>query len=138
MSKVILFYSYSGKTKKLAAELAEKEGAELIEIKESKKRSPIGTVIPGVFQAMGMKASKIVQPDIDLNMYDEIVIAGPIWAGHAAPAVNAIIDMLPQGKQVTLILLSGGSGYDPASYVDAIKNKDCVVKETLAPVNSAS
>lgn len=43
-----------------------------------------------------------------MDEYDCIVIGGPIWAGYPAPALNAIFELLPSGKEVEIFLCSGG------------------------------
>ena len=130
MSKAIFYYSLSGSTKSYAEKTAAEAGADLFEICELKKRNGFTAFFPGVFQAMGGKRSEIVQPEADLAGYNEIVIMGPIWAGNPAPAVNSIINLLPAGKSVSLICLSGGGGYDLSKTAARITAKGCEVKET--------
>jgi hypothetical protein len=130
MSTVILFYSLSGKTKSLAEKLAAEKGAELFELREVKKRSRFSAYTAGVFQAGGMKRTTIEPLSADLSSFDEIVIMGPIWAGHPAPAVNSAIDLLPEGKSVSLIYTSGRGGYELPKTAALITEKGCTVGET--------
>ena len=130
ISKVILYYSLSGSTKSYAEKTAVETGADLYEICELKKRNGFTAFFPGVFQAVQGKRSAIIPPETDLAGYDEIVVMGPIWAGHTAPAVNSIIDLLPPGKSVSLVCLSSGGGYDLSKTAAFITAKGCTVKET--------
>ena len=130
MATAILYYSYSGTVKAFAEKQAGETGAALFEIREVKKHNGFTAFLPGCFQAMGMKSSKVVPPEADLSAYDEIVIMGPIWAGHPAPAVNGIIDLLPTGKSVSLVCLSGRGGYDLSKTAALVTAKGCTVKET--------
>jgi len=131
MSTVILYYSRSGITKTFAEKQAAETGADLFEVCEVKKRNGFTAFIPGCCLAMGLKSSAIVPPEADLAAYDEIVIMGPIWAGKPAPAVNSIIDILPEGKSVSLICQSGRGGFDLSKTAELITAKGCTVKETF-------
>ena len=130
MTKLILFYSLSGKTKALAEKIAAEEGAEVLEIREVKKRNGFTAFIPGACLAMGYKRSAILPVEKDLTPFDEIVIMGPIWAGRPAPAVNSAIDLLPEGKTVSLICTSGSGGIDLSKTAALITDRGCSVKET--------
>ena len=129
MTTAILYYSLSGKTRSVAERDAAEMGASLFEIKEVKKRNGFTAFFPGVFQAGGMKHTPIVPPDADLGAYDEIVLMAPIWAGHPAPALNSAIDLLPEGKAVSLVCTSGRGGYDLGKTAALITAKGCTVKE---------
>ena len=129
MSKAILFYSLSGKTKAVAEKLAAETGAELFEIREVKKRNGFTAFFPGVFQAGGMKHTPIIPPEADLAGYDDIVLMAPIWAGHPAPALNSVTDLLPEGKAVSLVCTSGRGGYDLEKTAALVTAKGCTLKE---------
>ena len=130
MATAILYYSLSGKTKAYAEKTAAETGAALFEICEVKKHNGFTAFLPGCFQAGGMKHTPIIPPDTDLSSYDEIVVMGPIWAGHTAPAVNSITDLLPEGKTVSLICTSGRGGYDLSKTAALITAKGCTINET--------
>ena len=107
MSTLVIYYSYSGHTKNIAENMAKADGFDVLEVKEIAKRSKLGTYFFGSFAAMRQKAVELQPFDTDFSSYDKIVIAMPIWAGHPAPAINSIIDMLPTGKEIELIMVSG-------------------------------
>ncbi len=107
MKTLVIYYSYTGKTRKLAKETAEKENADIVEVKDQKRRSTIGAYVAGSFAAMKQKESKIEKMECDFGQYDKIIILMPIWAGYPAPSMNNIINKLPEGKDVELIMTSG-------------------------------
>lgn len=109
----VVFYSFGGTTRRLAEKTADARGAELIEIREIKKRSVAGAFFKGCFAALRGKRSEIQPPDTELAGYEEIVLMGPVWAGKACPAFNSMIALLPPKKKVSVILTSG-SGKDSA------------------------
>lgn len=119
MKTVVVYYSYTGNTRKLAAKIAKKQGAVLVEVKEKKARSKVGTYVFGSFAAMRQKKSKIEPIKYDLNKFDKIIIAVPVWAGYPAPALNSIIELLPSDKNIELVL-SSGSG-DSSKSADKTK-----------------
>ena len=131
MSTVILYYSLGGITKEFAEKQAAETGADLFEVREIKKRNGFTAFIPGCCLAMALKSSAIEPVEADLSAYDEIVIMGPIWAGQPAPAVNAIIGLLPAGKSVSLVCTSGRGGYGLEKTAALIEAKGCTVKDRV-------
>ncbi len=107
MKTLIIYYSYSGKTKVFAEEKARELNAETLEVVEKKPRSKFNAYVLGSFAAMKQKQSEIVPINVDLMEYEKIIIAGPIWAGSPAPAINSIISLLPAGKEVEVFFTSG-------------------------------
>lgn len=127
MKTIILYYSFGGSTKKEAEKLAKEKGATLCRVEETKKRGMISALFSGCPAAAKRKASKIKPIAYNLAEFDQIIIGGPIWAGYPAPAVNAIFDALPSGKEVELFFCSGG-GEAPKSAPgtkEIIANKGC-------------
>ena len=120
MKELILYFSLAGATKKYAEERAEKDGAEIREIKEIPNRNGFTAWIPGVFQAAGNKKTTIESIG-DFDSYDKIILAGPIWAGNAVPALNSAAAILPQGSKVELVLVSGSGKDYSAKLAEAIK-----------------
>ena len=114
LKTVIVYYTFGGATKKEAEKLAAQMGCEAVRVQEKKKRNLFSAFIPGAPWAMKRKASDIQPLGVDLADYERIVIGAPIWAGYPAPAFNAIVKLLPRGKDVDLFLCSGG-GETPES-----------------------
>ncbi len=113
MKTIVLYYSFGGHTKAEAARLASERDAELIGLVETKKRRLLSAFFPGAYHAKTRKASEIQSLTADLTQYDRIIIGSPIWGGFPTPAFNAIVDLLPAGKEVELFFCSaGGSSKD--------------------------
>ncbi len=108
MSAAVVYYTFGGSTKKEAERIGAELGAPVFRVREAKNRSLIGSFIPGGFQAMKRKTPKILPVDFDLAQYDKIYIGCPIWAACPAPAFNAILNLLPEGKEVEIFLCAGG------------------------------
>ena len=106
MKTIILYYSHSGNTKALANKKAEELGADIEEIKEVK--SPF--ILVGIMRALRQKKTAIRPIKAKLDSYEKVIIMGPIWAAHPVSPINSIIECLPAGKDVELIMVSGGGG----------------------------
>jgi len=110
MKTLVLFYSFSGNTRKLASQKAAETGADIEEITETKKMFVLKAYIFGAYRAMKRKKSEIKPIKSQLENYEKIIIMSPVWASHPAPAFNSIVEQLPAGKKVELVMVSAGSG----------------------------
>lgn len=93
MSKLIVYFSYTGNTKSIANRIKEKLNCDSLEVK---------TVVPYsddydtvVNDEQNSEASnhlpEIQKINVDLNKYDEIVLGTPVWWYRAAPAIRAFL-----------------------------------------------
>jgi flavodoxin len=110
MKTLVLFYSFSGNTRKLATQKATEAGADIEEVIEIKKMSVLKAYIIGAYRAMKRKKTEIQPIKSQLNSYEKIIIMAPVWAANPAPVFNSIIDQLPAGKKIELVMVSAGSG----------------------------
>lgn len=108
MKTVILYYTFGGATKKEAERLGEVFSAPVVRVREKRGRGVVGAFLPGCPQAIKRKASAIQPLEVKLEEYERIVIGAPVWAAHPAPAFNAIVKLLPAGKEVELFFCSAG------------------------------
>jgi len=110
MKTLVLFYSFSGNTRKLAVKKAAETGADIEEILETKKMSVLKAYVIGAYKAMKRKKTEIQPIKAQLNNYEKIIIMAPVWAATPAPAFNSIVEQLPAGKKIELVMVSAGSG----------------------------
>ena len=110
MKTLVIYYSYSGHTKAIAEKIAAAESADLAEIRDVKRPSKLRAYAAGSFAAMRGKTWEIAALDADLTAYGRLVLLSPIWAGHTPPAVNGFLTLLPEGKTVSVKLVSGSGG----------------------------
>lgn len=128
MKTAILYYTFGGATKVEAERLSIELGAPLYRVYEKHNRSFLGSFIPGCPHARSRKASEIKPIGIDLSAFDRIVIGCPIWASYPAPAFNAIVELLPEGKEVELFFCSGGGEQrDEAGSIALVEKRGCTV-----------
>lgn len=120
--KLVAFFSASGVTKKLAAELAKLEQADLFEIvpkqlytaadldytkKDSRSSVEMGdlTCRPEVVSAV-----------TDMAQYDIVFIGFPVWWGREPSIVDTFLEAYDfAGKKIIPFCTSGGSGVEDAS-----------------------
>ena len=131
MKTLVLYHSFTGKTRKVAENLAEKKRADIIEIKEKGRRSKFGAYIFGSLAARAQRETELEPINSDFSKYDKIVIAMPIWAGYPAPAINGVINRLPSDKVVELFMTSshGNSKKSSKKTMALIESKGCIVTE---------
>lgn len=116
--RLVAYFSASGTTKKVAEMIAHCVKAELFEIipeipytnadlnwMNQKSRSSI---------EMNDKKfrPKILEADIDMKTYDEIVLGFPIWWYVAPTIINTFLEKYDfSDKRIILFATSGGSGF---------------------------
>ena len=114
MKSIIVFYSYSGNTKKvaeiLAGALAERGEVGQIELAcFDESKTFLGQCHRAFFHIRGQ-----IQPvKFDLSDYDLICFGTPVWAFAPAPAMNTYLDNCVglEGKEIILFTTYGsGTG----------------------------
>lgn len=108
MSTLVIYYSFGGACKKEAERIARETGADVIRVKEVEKRSVANSLARGCPDAIRRRASALQPVDADLSQYDHFIVGAPIWAGHPAPAFNAIVNLLPAGAEIECFFCSAG------------------------------
>ena len=123
MRTLVVYYSYSGNTKRLAKELAAKESADTIEITDVRRPGKFKAYTAGCFAAMKGKAWPIKPLPNFMSDCDRLILFSPVWAGNPPPAVFAALKLLPAGKRVDVKMVSGSG--------------NCGCKERLAEIIAA-
>lgn len=128
MKTAVIFYSWSGHTKALAQEKARLDGAALFEIEDEKRPGALKAYTAGCLAALRMKPALVKPFHIPFEAFDRIVIMAPVWAGHPAPAVNALWSELPAGKDVCFCAVSAsGSSSCRDKVKDIVNRKGCML-----------
>lgn len=116
--KLVVYFSASGTTKRIAEIVAESAGADVCEI------TPVVPYTQDDLNWMNKKSRssvemsnkklrpEIVDTDIDMSVYDEIILGFPIWWYVAPTIVNTFLEAHDfSGKKIILFATSGGSGF---------------------------
>ena len=94
MRGVVIFYSFSGNTRKACLFLQEMSEAlgsslDLIDLKLEKEIVPF---FKQCLEAVLKKKPKLIEADYDLGIYDFIIFASPVWAFTYAPALRSYLN----------------------------------------------
>ena len=138
MSQVLVaYFSASGVTRKVAAEIAKAEQAELFEIlpevpysakdldwTDKQSRSTLEMKDPGCRPPIAGQVE-------DMAQYDAVFIGFPIWWGREPSVVDTFLDAHDfTGKTIVPFCTSGGSGIgETAKRMQEIAGTSAVVKE---------
>jgi len=112
MKELVLFYSYSGNTKKIAEEFAKEHNFDICEVTDLKKPNKFVAYTAGIVKVMKNSAFKIAPLAVKTEDYDVVNIFAPVWADHPAPSMNGALKMLPKDTEIKLFMVShsGRSG----------------------------
>jgi len=120
MQTLVIFYSFSGRTKAIAESLAAEESADIVEIKEIRRTVKLKAYTRGIVASIRGKSWPIQQIEADYPAYDRLILLGPIWANNAPPAFNAMLEGLPEGKAVIVKMVSSSGKSDCKERLEAI------------------
>lgn len=114
MKSAVIYYSYSGNTKKVVGVLTEflsqKGKVESIELKALDESNNFFKQCQRAFKR---KKAKIQEVNLNLSNYDLICFGTPVWAFGPAPAMNTYLDKCfgVEGKEAVLFTTYGsGTG----------------------------
>lgn len=119
MSKTLVaYFSASGKTEKVAKNLAEAVGADLYEIKPEipYTKADLNWMDKKSRSSVEMKDKRfrpaIVDKDANIAEYDTVFVGFPIWWYVAPMIINTFLESYDfSGKRIILFATSGGSGF---------------------------
>ncbi|MCM8822340.1 MAG: hypothetical protein NC831_05950 [Candidatus Omnitrophica bacterium] len=110
---LVVYYSRTGTTKKIAKEIAEFLSCDFEEIFDKKDRSGIKGFMAGGRDAMRRELTEINEIQKDPMNYDIVIIGTPVWAANMAPAIRTYIARNKEKiKNVAFFCTTGGTGID--------------------------
>lgn len=92
MKTLVVFYSRTGVTAKVARALAERIGADLEELHDTKKRRGRIGFVSGVVDAVKHRLVPIEPPEHNPADYDLVVLASPVWANTMCSAMRSYLN----------------------------------------------
>jgi len=112
MKKIlVVFYSRSGYTRKVAENIAAACEADIEEIRDIRPRKGLFGYFRSGYEASKMKLAEIEQTMADPAKYDVLILGGPVWAGKmASPIRTYITQHCDKNKAIALFCTYGGSG----------------------------
>ena len=124
MKSLIVYYSHTGNTKKVAevlkTVLAEKGEADIFRIEAEDESN---NFLMQCIRAATKKRAAIKKAPLDVKEYDVICIGTPVWAFAPVPAINSYMDGVKniKGKD-TISFLTYGSGAGVEKCFKLMKN----------------
>ena len=132
---LVLFYSWSGNTRRVARIIAQLSGADLAELQPA-------TAYPTDYAATVRRArqeiEKCARPslrplNVDWAEYDTVFLGTPNWCGTAAPPMYAFLyQVMPVEKYIIPFCTHGGGGAGRIAHVIAQYCIGCDVLPLLA------
>ncbi len=111
MKTLVVFYSRTGTTRKVASDIAKRLGCETEEIVDTKKRSGVLNYLSSGRDARNKKLTKLEDPKKDPSEFDLVVIGTPCWAGKMSVPVRTYISLKKDGfRKVAFFYTAGGRG----------------------------
>ena len=117
-NKLVVYFSATGKTAKVAEKLAAAIGADLYEIKPEAKytKADLNWMNKKSRSSVEMNDKSIrpaiITGDVDVSDYDTIYLGFPIWWYVAPTIINTFLEAYDfTGKKLVLFATSGSSGF---------------------------
>jgi flavodoxin len=133
MKILVVYYSRTNTTKKVALTLAEKLDSSIEEVVDKKNRDGVsGWVISGK-DAMQKKLADIEECKKRVEDYDLVIIGTPVWVGTMTPAIRTYIaDNKDKFKECALFVTQGGnSDYEIFNDIQKLTGKNIIAKMKL-------
>ena len=111
MSNLLIFYSRSGNTKKVAQVISENLTCDVEEIKDTKKRLGFIGYLRSAKDALMKKLTTLEKITKNPEQYDLIIIGTPIWVSNmSAPIRTYITENMDKFKNIACFCTQGGKG----------------------------
>ena len=90
----LIYYSYSGVTRRIAESFRNASGCDLVEVKTKKPYTWLNVFPKGIVRARNLACDPIEPVEIDVSAYDLLIIGTPVWIGRPTPAINGAVKAL--------------------------------------------
>ncbi len=114
MNTLVVFYSLTGNSKKIAEYISQENDYDLLELQPEEDISKKGfiSMLKGSWQVI-RKYTPLLKPyDVDLLQYKKIIIVTPVWVGNLTPAIHSFIknEKIQNKKLAFIASHRGGPG----------------------------
>jgi len=113
MKTLVVYYSRTNTTKKVAEDIQNSLHSDIEEIKEEKDYSGAIGFAKGALDSVRKKESEIKPMKHNPEDYDVVIIGTPVWASTmASPVYTYLNQNKKKFKNVSFFCTTGSSGYD--------------------------
>ncbi len=121
MKTLVVFFSRSGTTKKVAEAISNILGSDVEEVFDTKKRGGVLGWLRSGRDARAKKLTVIKPPKKDPGSYYAVIIGTPVWGGTLSTPIRTYITQYKQSfRQVAFFTTQGGSGKVPFEEMEAL------------------
>lgn len=109
--KLIVYFTYTNNTKKIAEKIKERLKCDILEIKPKVPYNEDYDVVVRLEQnnEKAKKTPEIESVNINLNNYDEIILGTPVWWYTIAPVIRTFLKQYDlSGKKIIPFATNGG------------------------------
>jgi flavodoxin len=132
LNSLVVYYTRTGKTKKVAEEICKGLNSNIEEIFDTKKRSgPIGYMRAGK-DSTGKKLTEIKDVAKDPAQYDIVIIGTPVWAWNlSVPIRTYMTNFSDKFQSVAFFCTCDGNSGETFKQMTKLAGKDPVSKLEL-------
>ncbi|MFO7792222.1 MAG: flavodoxin [Candidatus Saliniplasma sp.] len=94
MKVLVVYYSRTGSTKKVAESISKRLDCDIEEIDDNKNRKGIIGFLISLYEALTHKKPEIKDPKKDPKKYDIVILGTPVWAHRMASLVRTYLDLM--------------------------------------------
>jgi len=110
---LIVYYSRTGHTEKLAQALAGKLNGDIERVEDSSDRQGSWAYFRSVFESLSGALPQVARPKVDLAAYDVVILGCPVWVSRPATPMRAFLAANAASlKTIACFCTYGGSGAD--------------------------
>ncbi|MDK2882949.1 MAG: hypothetical protein PWP58_1285, partial [Bacillota bacterium] len=102
----VVYYSRTGNTAEAATKLASLLEADIIRIEDLENRNGVTGFLRSAYEAVAGKNAAIAETDVDLSVYDLVVLCTPVWAGKISSPARAFLSMYGKSLRSVAYLLT--------------------------------
>jgi flavodoxin len=92
LKTLIVFFSLTGNTRKIAQAISDELNGTLEEIQDTRNRNGIAGYLLSIMEALFKKRSKIQEVKHDPSAYDLVIIGTPVWAFNISSPVRTYLE----------------------------------------------
>ncbi|MBC7100555.1 flavodoxin [Methanothermobacter tenebrarum] len=113
MKTLVVYYSRTGNTQKIAKKIASEIGCDIEEIEDTQNRSGIIGFLRSAYQAIRGKDTKLKPYNKNPQDYDLVIIGTPIWGGRPSVPISTYLkENKGKFKHVAFFCTYGGTGFE--------------------------
>jgi len=112
---LVVFYSRSGFTRRVAQTLAQAMGADVEELRDARRRNGLIGYLRCGMEATLRRLPRLMPLGVDPAAYGRVIVGTPVWnASVSSPVRSFLVSHGARCKQVAFFCTFGGSGSDRA------------------------